>query len=92
MDAFRWDRLAPLRAAEDRADERGRAAASTLKTLREAVAADEFATRLGPALADADDAIFEWLADGQTAGPVDQPEPAAPGRRDHRPAAAKAGS
>ena len=48
VDGFRWDRLAPLRAAEDQADERGRAAASTLTTLREAVGADEFATRLGP--------------------------------------------
>ena len=50
VDAFRWDRLGPLRAAEDQADERGRAAASTLTALREAVGADEFATRLGPAL------------------------------------------
>ena len=38
------------------------------------VQADEFATRLGPKLAAADDAIFEWLADGQTAGSVDQPD------------------
>ena len=36
--------------------------------------ADEFATRLGPKIAAADDAIFEWLADGQTAWPVDQPD------------------
>ena len=74
VDGFRWDRLAPLRTSKDRADERGRAAASTLTTMREAVEADEFATRLGPKLADADDAIFEWLADGQTARPVDQPD------------------
>ncbi len=50
IDAFRWDRLGPLRAAEDQADERGRAAAGMLRTLREAVAADEFTTRLGPVL------------------------------------------
>ena len=30
VDAFRWDRLAPLRAAENQDDEHGRAAASTL--------------------------------------------------------------
>ena len=50
VDAFRWDRLAPLRAAENQDDDRGRAAARALTALREAVAADEFATRLGPAL------------------------------------------
>ena len=32
------------------------------------MAADEFATRLGPALSAADDAIFDWLAAGQPAG------------------------
>ncbi len=49
VNEFRWDRLAPLRTSEDQADERGRAAARTLKTVREAVQADEFATRLGGA-------------------------------------------
>ena len=62
VDAFRWDRLGPLRAAEGQPDERGRAAASTLKELRDAVAADEFTTRLGSALTFTDDAIFDWLA------------------------------
>jgi hypothetical protein len=75
VDEFRWDRLAPLRAAESRPDERGRAAAATLNALREAVLADEFAVRLGPALAAADDAIFDWLAIGQ---------PAEPGPPEHR--------
>ena len=56
VDAFRWDRLAPLRAAENQADDRGRAAASTLTALREAVGADEFATRLGPVVSATDDA------------------------------------
>ena len=74
VDGFRWDRLAPLRAAEHQADERGRAAASTLETLRAAVAADEFATRLGPALSATDDAIFEWLSAGQPAEPVQPPQ------------------
>jgi hypothetical protein len=70
VDAFRWDRLAPLRAAETQSDERGRDAASTLKTLRDAVAADEFTTRLGQVLSATDDAIFAWLSAGQPAEPV----------------------
>jgi hypothetical protein len=74
VDRFRWERLAPLRAAENRADERGRAAAGTLKALREAVVADEFATRLGPALTTADDAIFDWLAIGQPEETDDSPQ------------------
>jgi hypothetical protein len=74
VDEFRWDRLAPLRAAEDQADERGRTAASTLKTLREAVVADEFATRLGSVLSATDDAIFEWLSAGQPTEPVPPPQ------------------
>ena len=61
LDSFRWERLVPLRDAERQADDRGRAAAGTLKALRDAVAADEFTTRLAPALSTADDAIFEWL-------------------------------
>ena len=78
VDGFRWERLAPLRAAEDRTDERGRGAASTLKTLREAVAADEFATQIGPAFTRADDAIFEWLAISQHEEPVQPPQPLRP--------------
>jgi hypothetical protein len=61
ITAFRWDRLDPLRAAEGQADERGRAAARILAELRDAVTADEFTTRLGPALSATDDAIFQWL-------------------------------
>jgi hypothetical protein len=74
VDGFRWERLAPLRDAEERDEERGRAAASTLRTLREAVEADEFATRLGPALVAADDAIFAWLT------PPKKPHPTVGGR------------
>jgi hypothetical protein len=74
VDGFRWEQLAPLRDAEERADEQGRAAASTLRTLREAVEADEFATRLGPALVAADDAIFAWLT------PSKKPLPTVGGR------------
>ena len=70
VDVFRWDRLDPLRAAEGQPDERGGAAASTLKTLRDAVAADEFTTRLGSTLIDTDDAIFHWLALGQPTAPI----------------------
>jgi hypothetical protein len=68
VDAFRWDRLGPLRSAEEQGDDRGRAAAGTLKSLRDAVAADEFTARLGPVLSATDDAIFEWLSAGQPAG------------------------
>ena len=78
VDVFRWDRLAPLRAAENQADDRGRAAASTLTALREAVGADEFATRLGPVVSATDDAIFEWLSARQPAEPVPGPEPRRP--------------
>ena len=72
LNAFRWDRLAPLRQAESAADQRGRGAAGILRDLREALTADEFATRLEPALSKTDDAIFEWLATGQPK-PVDEP-------------------
>jgi len=70
VQGFRWERLAPLRAAQDRADGQGMAAASTLRALRDAAVADEFATRLEPALAATDNAIFDWLADGQPTQPV----------------------
>ncbi len=72
LHAFRWDRLAPLRRAESATDQRGRRAAGILRDLREALTADEFATRLEPALSRTDDAIFEWLASGQPK-PVDEP-------------------
>ena len=88
IDAFRWDRLAPLRAAEGQGDEHGRTAASTLRTLREAVTADEFATRLGPVLSRTDDAIFDWLSAGQPAPPAGASPGPAPGRRAHPGAAA----
>ena len=73
IDSFRWDRLAPLRAAEGQGEDHGRTAASTLRTLREAVTADEFATRLGPVLSRTDDAIFDWLSAGQPVLPVEPP-------------------
>ena len=73
IDSFRWDRLAPLRAAEGQGQEHGRTAASTLRTLREAVTADEFATRLEPVLSRTDDAIFDWLSAGQPVLPVEPP-------------------
>ena len=49
LRTFRWDRLTPLREAEATADDRGRSAASALSALREAVRADEFASRISPA-------------------------------------------
>jgi hypothetical protein len=71
--AFRWDRLGTLRAAEDQPDERGQSAARALQTLRAAVAADEFTTRLGPVLSKTDDAIFDWLSAGQPTQKVETP-------------------
>jgi hypothetical protein len=68
LASFRWERLAPLRNAEHLSDDRGRAAVGTLKALRDAVAADEFTTRLAPALSAADDAIFEWLTPPKPVG------------------------
>ncbi len=62
---FRWDRLRPLLDAENRPDERGRAAARILGELRAAVTADEFAVRLPAALSAAEQAVFDWLAAGQ---------------------------
>jgi hypothetical protein len=70
---FRWDRLGPLQAAENQADERGHSAARALRALREAVAADEFTTRLGEALSRTDDDIFDWLSAGQPAQQVEPP-------------------
>lgn len=75
LKAFRWDRLTPLREAEARADDRGRSAASALNALRAAVRADEFASRIGPALSAAEEALFEWLAAGRVPGPVPVPPP-----------------
>lgn len=72
---FRWERLAPLLAAEKRTDQRGRAAASILRDLRAAVAADEFTVRLPRALSVAEQAVFDWLADNQLPVP---PPPAPP--------------
>ena len=73
VDTFRWDRLGPLRAAENQDDDHGRDAARALRALREAVGTDEFATKLRLALSAADDAVFEWLSAGQRAEPVPVP-------------------
>jgi hypothetical protein len=75
VDAFRWDRLGPLRAAENQDDDRGRDAARALTALRESVGADEFATKLEAALAAADDAVFDWLSEGQRVEPAPLPPP-----------------
>ena len=71
LRAFRWDRLTPLREAEGTQDERGRSAAQALNALREAVRADEFASRIDRALSAAEEALFEWLS----AGPKPEPPP-----------------
>jgi len=58
---FRWDRLAPLRQAEQDNDDRGQSAASTLRALRESVGKDEFASRVRTALTVTEEALYEWL-------------------------------
>lgn len=65
IKSFPWGRLGPLIAAAQGDDEPGKAAAQILAGLREAVQSDEFAIRLPAALAGTDQAIFDWLADGQ---------------------------
>jgi hypothetical protein len=70
LQGFRWDRLAPLVQAARRSDDRGTTAARILDELRNAVAADEFSKRLAGALATAEQAAFEWLAEGQVKEPV----------------------
>ncbi|HET9899356.1 MAG TPA: hypothetical protein VFQ44_30895 [Streptosporangiaceae bacterium] len=69
ITSFPWGRLAPLMAAAQRDDERGRSAAQILAGLRKAVQSDEFAIRLHGALAATDQAIFDWLAEGQQPPP-----------------------
>lgn len=70
LQGFRWDRLTPLISAAQRPDERGQAAARILGELRKATSADEFSVRLAQALATAEQAAFEWLAEGQPRQPV----------------------
>jgi hypothetical protein len=73
LSNFHWDRLTPLTAAAQQRDERGRAAAQILAELRKAVTADEFSVRLVSALAATDQAVFDWLADGQPSAPASAP-------------------
>jgi hypothetical protein len=73
LRAFRWDRLTPLREAEAVQDDRGRSAARALNTLREAVRADEFASRISPALSAAEEALYEWLTAGREPEPGPDP-------------------
>ena len=80
LASFPWDRLAPLREAEENNDDRGRSAASTLRELRETLRADEFASSIKRALVITDQAIFDWLArDRPAPRPVPGPGPG-PGR------------
>jgi hypothetical protein len=91
LASFPWDRLAPLRDAEGNDDERGRTAARTLRELREALRADEFASRIKGALTVTDQAIFDWLAPRPAPG-TDRPVPgrsSKPGLGTDRPAATR---
>ena len=85
IKSFPWGRLGPLMTAAQRDDDRGRTAGHILAGVRKAVQADEFAARLPAALAGTDQAIFDWLADGQPKPPPDdvlRPGPVKPGGRE----------
>jgi hypothetical protein len=75
LRTFRWDRLMPLREAEAADDDRGRSAASALNALRAAVRADEFASRISPALSTAEEALYGWLTVGREPEPMPGPGP-----------------
>lgn len=60
LDGYAWDRLQPLLAASATGDDRGRAAKAILDRLRAALAADELAQALHPALQRAEDEAFQW--------------------------------
>jgi len=75
LASFPWERLGPLREAEENNDERGRSAARTLRELREALRADEFASSIKRTLVITDQAIFDWLAGPGPDRPVPGPGP-----------------
>jgi hypothetical protein len=85
LATFPWDRLTPLRQSEGNDNERGRSAAGTLRELREALRADEFASSIKRALGITDQAIFDWLAGDR---PIPGPDPR-PGPGPVRPAAVR---
>jgi uncharacterized protein DUF6079 len=66
LGEFHWERLAPLRTAAGHDNERGRSAKAILDRLSKAVAADEFSEALPPVLERTDQAVFDWLAAGQS--------------------------
>jgi len=80
LRTFRWDRLTPLYEAEATTGDQGRSAALALNTLREAVRADEFASRIGPALSAAEEALYAWLTAARepehAPGQAREPDPA----------------
>jgi hypothetical protein len=88
LASFPWDRLAPLREAEENNDDRGRSAATTLRELRQTLRADEFASSIQRALVITDQAIFDWLAGPGPVRPVPGPGPR-PGLGPVRPTAAR---
>jgi hypothetical protein len=66
LSGYRWERLSPLCDAERGEDPRGRRAAAILAELRRALTSDEIVIGLQKALRDSEDAVFDWLADGQS--------------------------
>ena len=75
LGGFRWDRLAPLRAAAGQDDPRGRDAERILDALRQVVESDELVAPLGEAFRTADEDLYEWLTPAPAPEPVDPPEP-----------------
>lgn len=77
LAGFQWERLTQLLEAEHADTERGAQARAALQRLRAALAADELAQPLAPALTQADDDVFSWLSTA-TAPTVASPAPAEP--------------
>lgn len=76
LHRFRWERLGPLKQAEQGEGERADAAARILQTLRQRLEQDEVVAPIDEALADADNSIFTWLAESTPAAdPPKKPRP-----------------
>ena len=95
LGQHRGERLSPLHEAARADDSRGRRAAQILAELGRALTSDQLVIGLPKALRDSEDAVFDWLADGQPAPAAETiapaPTPAATGGRATRARGAPAG-
>lgn len=78
LQTMRWERLEPLRRAEDDGSDRGRQARVILEALRTALRAEEISSRLSDALTRAEDDAFAWVAAGVVTPPPPPPPPPPP--------------